>query len=269
MKQKITKLHLIIAVVALLGGAGYFIYNLYIEKTESQPNSKVYDPRKHAMPLYSTVERSEYHPETIDSDHNLSKTNEVDLDINKLQTMQNLDPFITSKEISFTSGEEYPICGRFGDVPLHEAIEGHIKEYLTFCFDSKASLNGTNILQGKITLLANGWAQFDIKEARDIEDKLMPARTKFLRIKDVITPFVLTDEIHTIPLKYAGLVKVLITPNGFREVGEEDPCSGSDEPELLKETNTNNVRSVGVDFNFEKSILLKNTDIDINKHCGT
>ena len=177
--------------------------------------------------------------------------------------------FITTEKIDFKTGETYPLCGRYGDVPLYDSIEGEISGHLVFCFYTKASLGGTNIFYGRILILDEEWMLVHFREGRDANDTLVPARAAYVKLKDLTTPFVLSDGFKTIPLKYAGLDKVIINPDGYEEFGEKDPCYGSIQPRLFFSSGARNLTSDDAFFDVDKLQLLQNTSIEITKHCGT
>lgn len=253
--------YLITVLIALLIGSNcYFIYLLYF--SDKDLPQYTYKPAAYTgMPGTMTA--------CAPSNNESSTESTGYYKYDPSTVLLNDDPFISSKKLSFRSGEEYSICGRYGEVPLYDTIDGPVNEMLSFCADVEASLLGSSIPKGKLFIINDGWAIFDIESGPDVNDQIKPSRLKFLKLEDVTTPFVLTDGKNSIPLKYAGVVKVIVKPEGYEVDGGDDPCHGSLEPNIDRESVMKEPTSFEAKFAHEKSILLQNTSNEITKHCGT
>lgn len=189
---------------------------------------------------------------------------------NEFEPQNHEDPLITQKVINFRSGGTYPICGRYEDVPLYDSVRGVSNEFLKFCFDAEASILGTDIPTGKLTILNDGWAQFDIKAGTGVNEEPLHGRTKYVMLKHITTPFILSDGKNDIPLKMAGLKTVLISSTGYSlEGSDQDPCYGDLEPSLVRSPSKREETLFENMFDHQNAILLQNTNIEISKHCGT
>lgn len=255
------KNYLLVAVISVLVASNcYFIYLLnFSESNQQQAPSRpaVYTGLPGPMSECATYDDGKSsEPETL-------------YKYDPSTVLLNEDPFISSKSLSFETGEAYSVCGRYGEVPMYDTIDGPIHEMLNFCADVEASLLGSSIPKGKLFIINDGWAVFEIESGPDVDDKIKPARIKFLKIEDISTPFVLTDGKNSIPLKYAGVTKVIVKPTGYQVEGSDDPCHGAIEPSIDRESESRSLTPFDKNFAHDKSILLQNTSNEITKHCGT
>lgn len=171
----------------------------------------------------------------------------------------------SSPTFKLTPGVRYPLCGIHGEVGL---FKRKVESYPLFFLPQCNKLTSSNMTHYELYEEKDGFlALIAITDNYYGEPPIMGSKY-YLNPRSVTTPFYLTDGKHNLPLRLAGLSKVIIQNGQFSETGEEDICKSSKTPTIASGELSGIITNLPVDFDISKARILKNINQDISQICS-